>query len=914
MVFPVLRVIREEWMARSTRWVGAGCCALAMICALALPSGAEGSPFFSRLSAEMNETRSGPVAASLPDGNVLIVGGYSGSEYLKSAEVFDPKTEIFEKLAGEMTEARYAPVVAALPDGDLLISGGENTWPFVRTAELFDPTTRTFEKLSAETVEEREGAVAMALPDGKVLIAGGYKPSGTVDTAELYNPTTKTFEGLPAVMTEPRFFPVAAVLPDGKLLIAGGVNSQSGVTSEPLSSAEVFNPQTEGFESLGAEMAEPREAATAASLPDGKVLIVGGSAERDHAGQTAEVFDPTTMTFEKLAAEIDGERSTSAAVSLPDGNVLIVGGDSTYGPPLRTAELASGSAALVPAFIWSGHSEALSESSFDWSHGTNWRGGAAPVIDEAIGTLIFPHLSNDACTSEPPTDTCYQALNNISGLSVESIKLDDADNYLLAGEGVMLGSGGLTATPGNSGSAGAFLEMPLQLTAPQRWSITSRGGEVEENGLAVGQGVTGSGQALGVELSKGPAFILASNMEVGPLAVNGANTNQAGIFNGVIDLDNGELNATNGQTVNLSHVFLVGTGAVGQLTTDVDELAIGTGGYPAKGIEAASVKLDSDSRIGFEISEAGGSARNGYSQLTSRGAIALEGAKFEVVVRPPKKGESCPVLTSGQTYMFVSTTGTLSGSFSNGPEGGPEISIRFAEACKQISQTMRISYHESGGTETVTGTVEAAVKEKQEEEAKERQEANERQGEVKREEAIKKLVEEHAKKVGEEAAVTEAGAARKRAEEEVVAATEKRQEEETATKKEQEEKAALGTGSVSLDGSTITDQSSGEATVKLTCTGIGACAGKVTLSGKSTSTKGKKAKTETIGTAAFSISPGKTATIKLTLNAAGKALLSADHGRLGATLSILKSSPAPSQTHTASVHLVRQKTHGETKK
>jgi D-aminopeptidase len=119
---------------------------------------------------------------------------------------------------------------------------------------------------------------------------------------------------------------------------------------------------------------------------------------------------------------------------------------------------------------------------------------------------------------------------------------------------------------------------------------------------------------------------------------------------------------------------------------------------------------------------------------------------------------------------------------------------------------------------------------------------------------------------------------------------------------------------VSLDGSTITDQSSGEATVKLTCTGIGACAGKVTLSGKSTSTKGKKAKTETIGTAAFSISPGKTATIKLTLNAAGKALLSADHGRLGATLSILKSSPAPSQTHTASVHLVRQKTHGETKK
>jgi hypothetical protein len=58
----------------------------------------------------------------------------------------------------------------------------------------------------------------------------------------------------------------------------------------------------------------------------------------------------------------------------------------------------------------------------------------------------------------------------------------------------------------------------------------------------------------------------------------------------------------------------------------------------------------------------------------------------------------------------------------------------------------------------------------------------------------------------------------------------------------------------------------------------------------------------------------KTATIKLTLNTAGKALLSADHGRLGATLSILKSSPTPSQTHTESVHLMQQKAHGKAKK
>jgi hypothetical protein len=117
-----------------------------------------------------------------------------------------------------------------------------------------------------------------------------------------------------------------------------------------------------------------------------------------------------------------------------------------------------------------------------------------------------------------------------------------------------------------------------------------------------------------------------------------------------------------------------------------------------------------------------------------------------------------------------------------------------------------------------------------------------------------------------------------------------------------------------LNGSSITVQSSGEAIVKLACAGTARCSGKLTLTVKRATKKGEKAKTETIGTATFSIPPNETTSIKVTLSAAGKALLSVDHGRLGATLSILKSSPAPSQTHTDSVHLVQQKAHGTAKK
>jgi hypothetical protein len=122
------------------------------------------------------------------------------------------------------------------------------------------------------------------------------------------------------------------------------------------------------------------------------------------------------------------------------------------------------------------------------------------------------------------------------------------------------------------------------------------------------------------------------------------------------------------------------------------------------------------------------------------------------------------------------------------------------------------------------------------------------------------------------------------------------------------------TGGVSLDGFTIAVQNSGEAQAKLTCAGTGTCAGKLTLTMKGSARKGKetKRKAQTIGTASFSIPAGKTATVTLTLNAAGRALLSADHGRLSATLTLLKSAPGggqPIQTHGESVRLVWGKAH-----
>jgi hypothetical protein len=152
---------------------------------------------------------------------------------------------------------------------------------------------------------------------------------------------------------------------------------------------------------------------------------------------------------------------------------------------------------------------------------------------------------------------------------------------------------------------------------------------------------------------------------------------------------------------------------------------------------------------------------------------------------------------------------------------------------------------------------------------------------------------------------------------ETEAAAKKKQEEEASAKKKREEEAAVGTSSVSLADAVITVQGNGVSLVKLDCLGSASCVGQLTLSVKVASkAKGRKmsARAVKIGTVSFSITGDEAKTVKVMLTAAGRALLTADHGRLNASLMVLEPSPAPPQRQTEKVQLVQQKPHGKAKK
>src|ERR1700682_5696912 len=138
--------------------------------------------------------------------------------------------------------------------------------------------------------------------------------------------------------------------------------------------------------------------------------------------------------------------------------------------------VATGALLLLPAaagaasFTWSG-AELLSPSSAHWSNGANWE-GTAP--SGTVETLTFPALTSSACTAKPPTATCYFGENDISGLKVKAIKIDDGVGYNITGSNaITLGAGGITASPSAIDPFHtAELHVPITLSAPQKWTIT----------------------------------------------------------------------------------------------------------------------------------------------------------------------------------------------------------------------------------------------------------------------------------------------------------------------------------------------------------------------------------------------------------------------------------------------------------
>jgi N-acetylneuraminic acid mutarotase len=131
------------------------------------------------------------------------------------------------------------------------------------------------------------------------------------------------------------------VLPDGRIMVVGGSDSSSSLASR----VDLYDTVTNTW-SAGAPLPTPRSGPAVVLGTDGRVYVFGGGASPNRV----EAYDPVTNTWSVRAA-MPTARGSASAATLPDGRIYVFGGGNCGIGFVRTIDVyipASDSWGTVP--------------------------------------------------------------------------------------------------------------------------------------------------------------------------------------------------------------------------------------------------------------------------------------------------------------------------------------------------------------------------------------------------------------------------------------------------------------------------------------------------------------------------------------------------------------------------------------
>lgn len=293
------------------------------------------------LTGPMNIPRRGGYdSVLLNDGRVLITGGEKfeknkDGEILKSAEIYNPETNKFT-LIGNMNVPRWSHASVLLNNGKVLITGGRYSeqWKASKTlksAEIYDPKTNKFTLINDMNFERDSHSMTL-LNDNKVLIIEDSFYSKT--PSEIFDPMTVKFKVIQEtntynpILTEDgnEVYGYRSSLDKNTLLVIGTDykdNNAKGI------SIKTYNTSTKKLSVINYLNDLPVEDFGVIKLKNGKFLIVGGSklfpaiiGMYNKNYKTARIYDAKTNKIIRIN-NLKMARSMPDLILLKNGDVLI---------------------------------------------------------------------------------------------------------------------------------------------------------------------------------------------------------------------------------------------------------------------------------------------------------------------------------------------------------------------------------------------------------------------------------------------------------------------------------------------------------------------------------------------------------------------------------------------------------------
>ncbi|HUR96264.1 MAG TPA: galactose oxidase-like domain-containing protein [Gemmatimonadales bacterium] len=274
--------------------------------------------------------------ALMPDGTLMVSGGHRMDDAGLAVTNFFGPDGTWTK-GPNMAHGRWYPTVTTLPDGRMLTMGGrDGTGALVRIPEIWENGAWT-ELPGASTVDIPYYPRNFVAPDGRIFYAGERIMSRWFQVDEMAaGGLGKWSDGPSHIFKKNRDYGTAAMYEPGKILYAGGGGNtgwgQSPDAKDPAPTATAekidLNQANPQWQSAGT-MNLPRRHVNSTILPDGQVLITGGTTgggfvniNEGLAAKEAELWNPATNQWTTLAANSVMRVYHSVSLLLPDGTVL----------------------------------------------------------------------------------------------------------------------------------------------------------------------------------------------------------------------------------------------------------------------------------------------------------------------------------------------------------------------------------------------------------------------------------------------------------------------------------------------------------------------------------------------------------------------------------------------------------------
>jgi galactose oxidase-like protein/Kelch motif protein len=268
-------------------------------------------------------------AALMADGRLFVTGGHENPNYygVSDVNIFDWGTGTWQTTSGfPASDARWYASTLMLPSGDMLALSG--TVAGLQTPnklpQVWQAASGAYRDLTGAELALHTYPKTFVAPNGLVFDAGPEVQTRFLDTSG----AGRWISG-PSHRWGPRVNGPAVMYDVGKILYAGGSKSNG---TAPVATAETIdlNAAKPAWQPTGS-MRFARRLANGTVLPDGTVLVTGGSSSalfNDAAGAVlaAEAWDPATGGWATMASMQVPRLYHSTALLLPDGRVLSMGG------------------------------------------------------------------------------------------------------------------------------------------------------------------------------------------------------------------------------------------------------------------------------------------------------------------------------------------------------------------------------------------------------------------------------------------------------------------------------------------------------------------------------------------------------------------------------------------------------------